>query len=86
MQTVLFEDDCHQSRPFNHGAKGKSRGGPFVGEDRRGAHAPANKASDVAILRVKTHYRKLPQIESRYTRSDSRRCYLDNKLSINKIN
>ena len=34
------------------GRSRKVRVKPFVGEDRRGRHSPANKASDVAIQRV----------------------------------
>ena len=71
--------------PLITALKGRGEAGPFVGEDRRGKHTPANKASDVAIQRVKTHIESFPQIEFHYTRSDSRRCYLDQKLSINNM-
>ena len=71
--------------PLITALKGRGEAGPFVGEDRRGRHTPANKASDGVIQRVKTHIESFPQIESHYTRSGSRRCYLDQKLSINKM-
>ena len=71
--------------PLITALKGGGEAGPFVGEDQRGKHTPANKASDIAIHRVKTHIESFPQIESHYTRSDTRRCYLDQKLSINKM-
>ena len=71
--------------PLITALKGRGEAGPFMGEDRRGRHTPANKASGGVIQRVKTHIESFPQIESHYTRSGSRRCYLDQKLSINKM-
>ena len=68
--------------PLITALKGREEAGPFVGEDRCCRHTPQNTSSDVAILRVKSHIESFPQIQSHYTKSDSRRCYLDQKLSL----
>ena len=50
--------------PLITALKGRGEARPFMGADRRGRHTPANKTSDGAIQRVKTHIESFPQIES----------------------
>ena len=50
--------------PLIMALEGRGEAGPFMGKVRRGRHNPANKATDGAIQRVKTHIESFPQIES----------------------
>ncbi|CAH2078816.1 unnamed protein product, partial [Iphiclides podalirius] len=57
----------------------KGEYGSYVGEDKRGKRAPANKTI------VKKHIESFHAVDSHYSRSSSRRRYLDATLSIEKM-
>ena len=71
--------------PLDSAIESQGDAGTFVGEDKRGKHTPVNEISDKHIARVKQHIESFPKIESHYTRSDTRRLYLNQRLSISKM-
>ena len=59
--------------------------GGFKGKGMRGCRSPSNKTKQEDIKFVKCHIERFPTIESHYTRSASKRQYLDSSLSIKKM-
>ena len=54
----------------NHAFKNQ-QGGVYVGEDRRGKHAPHNKTTKTALDWVRKHIESFPVVDGHYTRKDS---------------
>lgn len=54
-------------------------------QDPRGRHEPVNKTLPEKVEEVRNHIRSFPSMESHYIRKDSKRQYLDCKLSIGKM-
>ena len=71
--------------PLDSAIESQGHTGTFVGEDKRGKHTPVNKISNEHIARVKRHIESFPKNESHYTRSDTRRLHLNQRLSISKM-
>lgn len=69
----------------NRALKGKSDTGLFVGKDGRKGKVPANKTSDENIQKIVDHINSFPQVESHYTRKDSRKRYLAPDLNIQQL-
>ena len=59
--------------------------GGFKGKDMRGCRSPSNKTKQEDIKFVKCHIERYPTMDSHYTRSASKRQYLDSSLSIKKM-
>ena len=71
--------------PVTQALKGKGLSGVFVGSDGRGRHPPINKTKEADLDAVRKHIDKFPRTPSHYTRSSSKREYLDSKLTIKKM-
>ena len=56
-----------------------------MGEDKRGKHTPSKETPEEDLHHVRGHIESFPITESHYTRKDTKRKYLDQKLSIAKI-
>ena len=68
----------------NHAFK-NHQGGVYVGEDRRGRHAPHNKTTKTALDWVRKHIESFPVVDGHYTRKDSSRKYLVADLNIMRM-
>lgn len=68
----------------NHAFKNQ-QGGVYVGEDRRGKHAPHNKKTKTALDWVRKHIESFPVVDGHYTRKDSSRKYLGADLNIMRM-
>ena len=71
--------------PMNSALKERSENNSFVGEDKRGKRTPSNKTPEEDLHHVRRHIESFPITESHYTRKDTKRKYLDQKLSIAKM-
>lgn len=71
--------------PLNKALENVSEIGTFQGNDKRGRHFPANKTTEDVFNKVKQHIDSFPVTESHYVRRESKRKYLDCKLSISKM-
>ena len=56
-----------------------------MGEDKRGKHTPSKETPEEDLHHVRGHIESFPITESHYTRKDTKRKYLDQKLSIAKM-
>ena len=65
--------------------KDQGNTGSFTGQDMRGKHPPANKTSEARIGSVKQLIEFFPTVESHYTRKDTKRLYLNQNLTIQKM-
>jgi hypothetical protein len=68
----------------NHAFKNQ-QGGVYVGEDRRGKHAPHNKTTKTALDWVRKHIKSFPVVDGHYIRKDSSRKYLGADLNIMRM-
>lgn len=57
----------------------------FVGSDKRGHKEPPNKTSEEWIKKIEAHIESFPVAESHFCRKDTKKKYLDETLSINKM-
>lgn len=76
---------CISKEVIEHAFLNKGEGQIFIGTDKRGRGPPKNKTKVADIEKVKQHIDSFPVMESHYTRSSTKRKYLDSKLSINKM-
>ena len=67
--------------PIDTAIKQRGDQGTFVGEDKRGKQN-SNKTHTDDVALVRAHMESFPKIESHYTRSDTKRQYLNQSLSI----
>ena len=68
-----------------HAFKFKGEEGLFASSDQRGKKEPYNKTKDSDVEVVKKHIESFPVMESHYSRKNTKRKYLDCKLSIGKM-
>ena len=59
--------------------------GVYDGDDTRGKHKPHNKISEEDEALIKDHIASFPNVESHYTRKDTKRMYLAQDLSIRQM-
>lgn len=72
------------SETFANNALQNQQDGVFVGEDKRGKHAPYNKTANTAMDLVRRHIESFPVVDGHYTRKDSNRKYLGADLNIKR--
>lgn len=73
---------CISNGPLKKAFDNKSdTSGTFSGSDKRGHKTPPNKTSITWIEKIKTHIESFVVMESHYCRKDTKRLYLDAKLS-----
>jgi hypothetical protein len=71
--------------PITAAINGQGASGIFTGVDGRGRHYPGNKTKDTDLEIVRKHIDRFPRTPSHYTRSSTKREYLDQKLTIKKM-
>ncbi|CAC5380535.1 unnamed protein product [Mytilus coruscus] len=84
-EVIETSDEIEKNETFANNALQNQQDGVFVGEDKRGKHAPYNKTTNTAMDLVRRNIESFPVVDGHYTRKDSNRKYLGADLNIKRM-